>query len=609
MKRINALTQTKLFLIIVVVILTAYQLWRIIAFIDVYGGIEHDGGWMLSISRSLAETGAYTTLVSTIADPNVPGDINVDQKFDIQAADGRIWFFTGNGIGPASIVPDALVLKLFGSSFWALRAGPLIFFILFLFLTAYLLYELAGIWAVILFNAYLFFYPHLSIFLSYEAMGEVPAMVYIIWAYLAFAAATLKQQRRPLHFFLAGLVISLALNAKLITLWSISGILLWAGLLWLLGLIRRRPATSDLSAAQASAGGIAVDDPTGQVSFGELIWLGLGTASLVIVWELVHLVVLTRLTNFDLYLRHAQQRLTFILDDGSGVGLQIHSGPEFFWDKFFILSEVAHPARWVTAILFIAIFLGGLGLAWLWRRQPWRQNLLVPMWLGWLANTVWFVGLAKTGWPRHFWFGLVLAVILLCVIIVTLLRTGVRGQGATVNNQQSSIVNHQSSIGSRLPAVCGLLLLALVLWGFAVQPYVWGFFLPDAIVPYWHEKQVNNKYDASLPWIIIPRQAQTEVVNYIDQLPPEAHIYYPGQHKSAEIPPQTGRVQLPLNRREYLPPNPADIVLIGPSLISPWKDPAQRRDLLELVRRECPNPAVQNDYYMICPIKDNLPAE
>ncbi|MCB0181244.1 MAG: hypothetical protein KDI62_23665, partial [Anaerolineae bacterium] len=171
MKRINALTQTKLFLIIIVMILTAYQLWRIIAFINVYGGIEHDGGWMLSISRSLAETGAYTTLVSTIADPNVPGDINVDQKFDIQAADGRIWFFTGNGIGPASIVPDALVLKVFGSSFWALRAGPLIFFTLFLLLTAYLLYELAGIWAVILFNAYLFFYPHLSIFLSYEAMG------------------------------------------------------------------------------------------------------------------------------------------------------------------------------------------------------------------------------------------------------------------------------------------------------------------------------------------------------------------------------------------------------------------------------------------------------
>lgn len=594
------LSRSTLWPVLVTTILIAYQLVRIIAFIDLHGGIEHDGGWMLSISRSLAERGSYTTMVSTIAEPSVPGGINVDQKFDIQDADGRIWFFTGNGIGPASIIPDALVLKLFGSSFWALRAGPLIFFTLFLALTSYLLYQLAGLWAIVLFHAYLFFYPHISIFLSYEAMGEVPAMLYIIWAYLAFAAATLKQRRRHLHFFLAGLVISLALNAKLIALWSISGILLWAGLLWLFGLVQKQRGNF--------------------IKFSELLSLGLGTASLVLLWELVHLVVLTSLTDFDLYLRHAQQRLTFILDDGSGVGLQIHSGAEFFWDKFFILSEVAHPARWVTALLFGAIFFGGLGLAWLWRREPWRQNLLVPIWLGWLANSAWFVGLAKTGWPRHFWFGLVLAMILLCVIIITLLRWGLVSddshQRSAVSSQQPrdrkeepGIRGQQSSIANRQSSIAGVVLLALVLWGFAVQPHVRGFFLPDAIVPYWQEKQITNKYDAGLPWIIIPRQAQSEVVDYIAQLPPEAHIFYPGQHKSAEITPQTGRLQLPLNRRNYLQPHPADIVIIGPSLISPWKAPIQRQDLLNLVRQECPNPAVQNDYYMLCPIKDNAPGE
>jgi hypothetical protein len=161
--------------VLVTVILIIYQLIRIIAFIDVYGGIEHDGGWMLSISRSLAERGAYTTLVSTIVNPNVTGGINVDQKFDIQLADGRIWFFTGNGIGPASIVPDAFILRIFGTDFWALRAGPLLFYILFLAVSAYVLYRLAGLWAIILFHAFFFFYPHLSIFLSYEAMVKFPA--------------------------------------------------------------------------------------------------------------------------------------------------------------------------------------------------------------------------------------------------------------------------------------------------------------------------------------------------------------------------------------------------------------------------------------------------
>ena len=118
MLSVGRISKNHLWALLVTVILITYQLVRIVAFINVYGGIEHDGGWMLSISRSLAEQGTYTTMVSTIVDPTVPGDIGVDGKFDIQASDGRIWFFTGNGIGPTSIVPDALVLKIFGTDFF-----------------------------------------------------------------------------------------------------------------------------------------------------------------------------------------------------------------------------------------------------------------------------------------------------------------------------------------------------------------------------------------------------------------------------------------------------------------------------------------------------------
>src|SRR6185295_10406970 len=107
-------------------------------------------------------------MISTIVDPTVPGGINVDGKFDIQDAAGRIWFRTSTSIGPASIVPDAIVLKLLGLDFWALRAGPLLFYTFFLLLAAYILYQLAGVWAIVLFHLFLFAYPHLSIFLSYE---------------------------------------------------------------------------------------------------------------------------------------------------------------------------------------------------------------------------------------------------------------------------------------------------------------------------------------------------------------------------------------------------------------------------------------------------------
>jgi hypothetical protein len=600
------------FPILIISILTIYQLARLVAFVNVYGGIEHDGGWMLSISRSLAEQGTYTTLVSTIADPTAPAGINVDQKFDIQAPDGRVWFFTGNGIGPASIIPDALVIKLLGTDFWALHVGPLLFYISFLSLAAYLLYQLAGLGAVILFHAFIFCYPHISIFLGYEAMGEVPGMAYILWAYLAFAAA---MQRHSVMtgqwaFLGAGVVMGLALNAKLITLWSISGILVWAGLLWWWGLVKMRRKKEGVqkfgqrSEGDQSSALAETSEVYPRLCLGALVSLGGGLLLPTALWELVHLIVLTRLTNFELYLRHAKQRLTFILDDGSGVGLRIHAGPEFFWDKFFVLAEVAHPQRWVTALLFGAIFLGGISLIWLWRNQPYRQNLLAPLWLGWLANTAWFVGLAKTGWPRHFWFGLVSAMLLLCVITLAWLQRGI----TTYHNKsdKGKLVSSPRRLVKLPPLVAGIVLLILIGWSFVNQVYVWGIFLPDEIVPYWQEKQITNKYDASLPWIIIPRAAQAEVVDYIMQLPPEAHIYYPGQHKSAEITPQTGRLHYPLNRRRYLEPHPADIALIGPSVISPWKNPVQRQDLLRLVNQECPRPAVKNEFYMICPIEANL---
>ncbi len=598
--------------LIVTFILTAYQLIRIIAFINVYGGIEHDGGWMLSISRSLAERGAYTTMVSTIIDPTVPGDINVDQKFDIQAADGRIWFFTGNGIGPSSIIPDAVVLKVFGTDFWALRTGPLIFYTLFLIFAAYVLYQLAGLGAIVLFHAFLFFYPHISIFLGYEAMGEVPGMFYILWAYLAFAAATQKQQRRLRYFFIAGLVIGLAINAKLITLWSVSGIFIWAGLLWLIGVVNGwldrstpgrdsteispQPDNQNPKSKTCTEYNRSIQNQK-SLSLSELLLLSSGIPLTLVAWELAHMVILTRLAGFEMYLRQAEQRLKFILDDGSGVGLRIHSGSEFFWDKFFVLDQVAHPQRWVTAIIFTAIFAGGIVLLRFWRSQPKKQNLLAPLWVGWLVNTAWFVGLAKTGWPRHFWFGLVLAIMLLCIVVVALLM-GDKGD-----------TKYESRIDSGLPAQgslgVGIGLLVLIGWGFASQPHVRGFFVPDEIVPYWQQQQIDSKYGANLPWIIIPRASQGEAVAYLRQLPFEANIFYPAQHKAAEISVQVGRVLYPLSRRKFMKAHSQDVALISPTLIAPWMDPVRREALLNLVQEDCPEPILSNDYYMICP----LPAE
>lgn len=568
MNSLTRVEKNKIFAFVATLILTAYQLIRVITFVNVYGGLEHDSGWFLGVSRSLAERGTYTSMVSTLNNPAVVGDIDIDQKFNIQAADGRIWFFTGNGTGPGSIVPNALILKIFGSSFWTLRAGPLLFYTFLLLGIASILYHLAGFGAIVLFHLYLFFYPRLSIFLSYEAEGEVTAMFYVVIAYLALALALKKEDRRLRFFFLAGLIGGLAFSTKLLALLSVSGMVLWAGWLWL--------------------------SRSSKISLQELVGLGIGLALPQAVWELIQLVILVRLAGFELYMRHAQQRVIFVLDDGSGLGKQVHSGPEFVWRKFFMLEEVAHPEHPVTLVIFATILLGGLFLVWFWRKQSYQQNLLAPMWLGWLVNTAWFVSLAKTGWPRHFWFGLILAAMLLCVISVALVRS------AFQTNQSTKMTVRFG------PSVAGIALLGLIGWGFSRQPHVWGFFLPDEIVPYWLEKRFDYIDMSGLPWILVSPADQAEVVEYIKRMPPEATIYYPTAefgHKAAEIPTLTGRIDYPFNRRAQpgVASHPADVLLIPPSILSIWRyAPSTQQELLGMVEQVCPRPELKNDNYIIC---------
>ena len=121
------------------VLLAIYQLVRLVLFANTYGGVEHDSGWFLGISRSLAERGSYTTMVSSVADPTPGGQRNIYGQYKVQDEQGRIYFFP-ESIGAPGIIPDAIIIKLFGAGFWQYRAGSLFFFIISMLLAAYLLY-------------------------------------------------------------------------------------------------------------------------------------------------------------------------------------------------------------------------------------------------------------------------------------------------------------------------------------------------------------------------------------------------------------------------------------------------------------------------------------
>jgi hypothetical protein len=144
------------------------------------------------------------------------------------------------------------------------------------------------------------------------------------------------------------------------------------------------------------------------------------------------------------------------------------------------------------------------------------------------------------------------------------------------------------------------MLLALVAWGFINQAHPFSLFIPETLVADWQQKQIQDPYGASLPWIIIPRTTQTEIVNFIKKMSPESHVYFLGAHKVAELPPLTGRINYPLERRQLMSPQQHDVLILGTSVVSPWMSPLNRRKGDLFAQQQCRRPLIENDFYRIC---------
>ena len=590
---------------LLLVLLTGYQLVRVIEFANTFGGIDHDSGEVLGISRSLAEQGTYTVLYNTFSDPTIlDGGIGNDKRYNVQTADGQMWYVVSGTTGPTSVVPAALIMKLFGVSFWTLRAGPLLFYILFLLLASLFVYRVGGLWSVLLFHLFIFCYPRLSVFLSYEALGEVPAMVFVLAELLVFAMLLRTIQHRRALFLATGLLVGMGLITKLITLLSTAGILVWLAVLLLVGNVwsksgQPRDKRNPLDEPKGLPGNV-----TGvPVGLTDPIGLFLGMAVIPALWLIVKMVGFVRISGWQAFAGHVQQSLAFFRDQGSGLGAKTHQGAAFLSRKFLMLGEVTYPAVWVTIIVFAFLLLGTLLVVWGGYRKDEAhtemgdaRNLLMPMWIGWLVNTTWFVFVAKTGWPRHYWFGLILACLLLSVVPVRLIRVGLESWRRRGNPGWQWW-------GRVVAGGGGLMLSAMILWGFVSQPHVWSLFIQDSIVPYWFDQQYRYIDAVGLPWIIIPRMAQEQVIEYIREMPAEAKVYYAAGHTAAEISAQTGQVEFPIERRSHPAntPHPQDVIVVPPSILSPWRrDAVMWGELVALAERSCPTPVVRNDFYMVC---------
>lgn len=533
-----------------VLILVLLQFSRILLFVAEYGGLIQDSGWSLGIARSLAERGSYTTMVATIPDPAVRAGLSLQGDFHIQDEAGRLYFRSDR---PALIIPQALIFKLFGFSFWSYRAGSLLFFLIFLVVASLLLWRVAGLGAVFLFHLLLYFYPHLLIYLSFQTLGEMTALAYTLLAFALFGLAAQKESGRRYWFFAGGVAAGLALYSKLIAALALSG-LGWLGL-WLL--YQRRMKWSELFAL--AGGGLLFP----------------------VVWELVQLIAISRLAGFGTYLGHINHRYHFFQNYGRGLDDAQAPPLAFMVDKLQVITEISQPNLGPALLTGLVILVGGGYLLWYWRAGGFRFNIIFLFWSGWLIHYLWFVLRSTGGVTRYNWLSLMLGVLALAVVV------------AFVMNrlwQKRSWPYLAVSL-----ALLGLLFSNLWAQRLAARPLI-----SDQLIEFWRQKHVYSPY-IQMPSMIIPSQAQAEVIDYIDHLPPEHRIFYALGYHNGEIATQTGRIFYPLERRTYMSPRPGDVVIINPGIISSWRKPPDlEAAILAEVKQRCPNIIFRNDYYILC---------
>jgi hypothetical protein len=547
----------------IIILLIIYQVVRLVVFVNTYGGIEHDSGWFLGLARSLAETGTYTTMVSTMPDPAIGTGFDINHEFfQIQDEEGRVYFFVEGTVGPTQIIPDAFIIKLFGSGFWQFRAASLLFYFLFLILASWLLFLMGGFWAAFLFQIILILYPHLSVFLGYESLGEVPMVICILFSYFLFSRAITLEEHRAWSFFLSGLFASLAVMSKVIALLALTSL----GIVWIILFFKKK------------------------VTLKEGIVVSIGFISLPLILESVQLITLTHKFGFDVYLKHAQQGLDFFVS-GSGVEGETTKGAEFFWYKLFLISEISHPAPILSLVTLMVIAIGGPFLIRYLQNNKQYQSLVALIWTGWLVHSLWFIFRAETGWVRRYWVALILGVLVLSLLWGVLLRRARELPG-----------------WSNISLFVALTLLVGI--NFYSHGYAARLFISEDIVDYWHQKHLAAP-QTQLPSMIIPRAEQEDAAAALKQIPAAGRVFYPVRHKSAEMAAVSGRILYPIERRPLMPSVRDDVLLVGPSLISPWAKLMERpmsqeehkiiiNSIRERVKRECHQIVFENDYYIIC---------
>lgn len=536
---------------------------RVIIFTDKFGGVEHDSGWYLGVARNLAQRGIYASYTNTII-PEEPGDYpSLHGRYSVQDKEGYSYFPAGVTVGSGYIIPEAILLKIFGYDFWQFRLWPLISFLGLLLLVFYFAYKLGGWVSLVILQIWLWFFPQIYLSMAYEAYGEHIALFYLFLSFFLFSRKENTKRTNYFLMFVSGIIFSMSFLTKNLMLLSISSF----GFIFLCDalLIFRKKDTKH----------------TRQKIFGWIFW-GLGFVLPITAFEGYRYLSLVSLFGIEGWKAVNKDIEIHLAQNGSGLKLQkLDYG--FTLKKFLIWEKLGFRygfLAWVVLALFSAQIL--------YKKHKDNIQIFSLFLVSILVGLIWFTLFSPTGWTRHAWMSLVLGLLLLASFMGRLSKF-IKGKSKTFF----------------LLALAVLLLLSMRLNRSYPQ-----FYLSQPTVDEWEKFRYEGGLQGLPTNTIATLKDQKEVKNFFERrVKPEDRVYYLGWFLVAEISPIVDKVFYTYDRYEYLqrknPLNGVSYLILGPyqkgklSMVGQSYASAKIKTL-------CDDVVLNNPSYTLCTLRNDV---
>lgn len=551
-------------ILIYITLIVFIFLGRNLLFAGTYGGVEHDSGWYLGVAKNLAMRGIYASYTNTITEESPGAHVSLHGRFSVQDKVGYSYFPAGVTVGPGYVVPEAILLKIFGNGFWQYRLWPLIAFTGLLFILFFLVYKLGGLISLIIFQIWLWIVPQLYTTYAYEAYSEDIALLFFLISFLFLFFA--KDKRNYFWYFLGGVFLAFSVLTKILfVLPGLAVVIFFFTDFWKIRKAFRKQVKHTILLWTVFMIGFLLPYKGFDFYRDSYLFSHFGSEGV-------------RAVKMD-YQLHFQL-------NGSGIDSLLKFNREFIYKKYLIWQDVA-----INNSLIIWLFFLSLPLLFIKFIKKNYKVLALSFYTASLVSFVWFIFFSPTGWARHAWQAIMLGMALISI-----------GVG---------IIYNKYFLGAKIKRlVPALIFFAFILILIKPGSIVIKPVLGSATI----EKWIINRNIRGLQGFpsnpILSLSDQKELVKYFEKdIKKEDRIYYLGWFIMAEASSLVDKVFYSLNRYFYLsqknPDGGESYVIIGPYQQGPWS--FESSDYVQnKVSELCKNIVFQNSSYLICNLKTGL---